>query len=118
MTKTQEQRRPWEIINMDWLTCLPSGRYRSYHAFLVIFDRFRKTPRLLPFFKDCTAMDTAPLIWNWVLSWTSIFTSHISERDPKFTSEMWTKFHQFFGTKLSFSTAYHPQTDPLAEGMI
>ncbi|MBW0578796.1 hypothetical protein O181_118511 [Austropuccinia psidii MF-1] len=42
----------------------------------------------------------------------------ISDRDPKFTPTLWTNLHQLFGTKLSFSTAYHPQTDGLAERMI
>ncbi|MBW0593587.1 hypothetical protein O181_133302 [Austropuccinia psidii MF-1] len=63
-------------------------------------------------------MDTALLIWNRVVSWTVIFTNIISDRDPKFTSELWKNLHQLFGTKLSFSTAYHPQTDGLAERMI
>ncbi|MBW0470274.1 hypothetical protein O181_009989 [Austropuccinia psidii MF-1] len=63
-------------------------------------------------------MDTALLIWNRLLSWTGIFTNIISDIDPKFTSALWTNLHQLFGTKLSFSTAYHPQTDGLAERMI
>ncbi|MBW0531144.1 hypothetical protein O181_070859 [Austropuccinia psidii MF-1] len=42
----------------------------------------------------------------------------ISDRDPKCTSVVWTNPHRLFGTKLSFSTAYHPQTDGLAERMI
>ncbi|MBW0548056.1 hypothetical protein O181_087771 [Austropuccinia psidii MF-1] len=42
----------------------------------------------------------------------------ISDRDPKFTSALWTKPHQLFRAKLSSSTAYHPQTDGLAERMI
>ncbi|MBW0523391.1 hypothetical protein O181_063106 [Austropuccinia psidii MF-1] len=37
---------------------------------------------------------------------------------PKFISELWTNLHNLFVTKLSFSTAYHPQTDGLAERMI
>ncbi|MBW0589531.1 hypothetical protein O181_129246, partial [Austropuccinia psidii MF-1] len=41
-----------------------------------------------------------------------------SDRDPKFTSALWTNLHNLFGTKLSISTAYHPQTDGLAERMI
>ncbi|MBW0593787.1 hypothetical protein O181_133502 [Austropuccinia psidii MF-1] len=63
-------------------------------------------------------MDTALLICNRVLSWTGIFTNLISDRDPKFTSALWTNLHQLFGTKLSFSTAYHPQTDGLDGRMI
>ncbi|MBW0530075.1 hypothetical protein O181_069790 [Austropuccinia psidii MF-1] len=63
-------------------------------------------------------MDIALLIWNRVISWTGIFTNIISERDPKFTPALWKNLHQLFGTKLSFSTAYHPQTDGLSERMI
>ncbi|MBW0566634.1 hypothetical protein O181_106349 [Austropuccinia psidii MF-1] len=103
---------------MDWVTGLPPGGDRSYNACLVIVDGFRKTPILLSYHKDDTAMDTALLIWNRVVSWTGIFTNIISDRDPKFTSALLTNLHQLFGTKLSFSTAYHPQTDCLAERMI
>ncbi|MBW0518535.1 hypothetical protein O181_058250, partial [Austropuccinia psidii MF-1] len=70
------------------------------------------------FEEDDTAMDTALLIWNRVLTWTGILTNIISDRDPKFTSALWTNLQQLFGTKLSFSTAYHPQTDGLSERMI
>ncbi|MBW0515821.1 hypothetical protein O181_055536 [Austropuccinia psidii MF-1] len=63
-------------------------------------------------------METALLIWNRVISWTGIFTNIISDRDPKFTSALWTNLHQLFGTKLSFSKAYNPQMDGLAERMI
>ncbi|MBW0498766.1 hypothetical protein O181_038481 [Austropuccinia psidii MF-1] len=41
-----------------------------------------------------------------------------SYRAPKFTSALWTNLHQLFETKLSFSTAYHSQTDGLAERII
>ncbi|MBW0532657.1 hypothetical protein O181_072372 [Austropuccinia psidii MF-1] len=42
----------------------------------------------------------------------------ISDRDPKFTLKFWTNLYEILGTKLAFSTAYHPQTDGLAERMI
>ncbi|MBW0525977.1 hypothetical protein O181_065692 [Austropuccinia psidii MF-1] len=118
MIKIQEPSRPWEIVHMDWGTGLPPGGDRSYNACLVIFDRFSKTPIFLPCHKDDTAMVKALLIWNRVISWTGILTNIISDRDPRFTAALWTNLHQLFGTKLSFSTAYHPQTDGLAERMI
>ncbi|MBW0542607.1 hypothetical protein O181_082322, partial [Austropuccinia psidii MF-1] len=67
---------------------------------------------------DDTSMDTAALIWKRVISWTGIFTNFMSDRDPKFTSALWTNLHQLFGTKLFFSTAYHTNPDGLAERMI
>ncbi|MBW0544093.1 hypothetical protein O181_083808 [Austropuccinia psidii MF-1] len=84
MIKIQEPRRAWEIVHMYWVTGLPLGGDRGYNACLVIVDRFSKTPIFLPCRKDDTAMDTALLIWNRVISWTGIFPNVISDRDPKF----------------------------------
>ncbi|MBW0535178.1 hypothetical protein O181_074893 [Austropuccinia psidii MF-1] len=63
-------------------------------------------------------MDTAIMIWNRVISNTGLFQNIISDRDPKLTSALWKNLHSLFGVKLSFSTAYHPQIDVLAERMI
>ncbi|MBW0544066.1 hypothetical protein O181_083781 [Austropuccinia psidii MF-1] len=63
-------------------------------------------------------MDTALLLWRIVISHTGLFKNIISDRETKFTSALWTNPHRLFGTKLSFSTAYHPQTDGLEERMI
>ncbi|MBW0507277.1 hypothetical protein O181_046992 [Austropuccinia psidii MF-1] len=103
---------------MDCVTALLPGDDRCYNACLVIVDRYGKTPISLPCHKDDTAMDKALLIWNRVISHTGLFKNIISDRDPKFTSALWTNLHRLLGTKLSFSTAYHPQTDWLAEKMI
>ncbi|MBW0463140.1 hypothetical protein O181_002855 [Austropuccinia psidii MF-1] len=91
---------------------------RSYNALLVLVDRYRNNPMFLLFHKYDTAMDTAIMIWNKVISHTGSFQNIISDRDPKFTSALWTTLHNFFETNLSFSKAYHPQTDGLAERMI
>ncbi|MBW0503597.1 hypothetical protein O181_043312 [Austropuccinia psidii MF-1] len=103
---------------MDWVAALPLGRDRSYNACLLLVDRYRKTPMFLKCHKEDTAMDTAIIIWNNAISHTGLFQNLISDRVPKFTSELWTNLNSLFGTKLSFSKAYHPQTDDLAERMI
>ncbi|MBW0540532.1 hypothetical protein O181_080247 [Austropuccinia psidii MF-1] len=118
MIQIQEPKSPWEIVHMDWITALPPGVDRSYNACLVLVDRYRKTPMFLPCHKDNTAMDPAITIWKKVISHTGLLQNIISDREPKFTSALWTNLHKLFGTKLSFSTAYPPQADGLAERMI
>ncbi|MBW0551509.1 hypothetical protein O181_091224 [Austropuccinia psidii MF-1] len=63
-------------------------------------------------------MDTALLFWNNIISTCGVPKIIISDRDPKFTSEVWTNLYDMLGTKLAFSTAYYSQTDGLAESMI
>ncbi|MBW0561830.1 hypothetical protein O181_101545 [Austropuccinia psidii MF-1] len=118
MVQIQEPKSPWEIVHMDWVTALPPGGDRSYNACLVLVYRYSKFPMFLSCHKDNTAMDTAIMIWNKAISHTGLFQNIIIDRDPKFTSALWRNLHNLFGTKLSFSTAYHPQTDGLAEIMI
>ncbi|MBW0540277.1 hypothetical protein O181_079992 [Austropuccinia psidii MF-1] len=103
---------------MAWVTALPSSVEKSYNSFLVIVDRKSKTPILLPCHEDDTSMDTSLLLWNRVISHTGLFKNIISERDPKFTSALWTNIHRLFGNKLYFFTEYHPQNDGLEEIMI
>ncbi|MBW0562040.1 hypothetical protein O181_101755 [Austropuccinia psidii MF-1] len=96
---------------MDWVTALPLRADNGYNACLVILDRYSKTPIFLPCHKDDTSMDTALLPWSRVISHTGLFKNNISDRDPKLTSALWTNLHRLFGTKLTFSKAYNPQTN-------
>ncbi|MBW0518900.1 hypothetical protein O181_058615 [Austropuccinia psidii MF-1] len=100
MSHIQEPSAPWEVVHMDWVTDLPPGGDKSYNECLVIVDRYRKPPIFLPCHKDDTAMDTSLLIWNRVISRTGLFKNIISDRDPKFTSALWTNLHNPLGTKL------------------
>ncbi|MBW0502094.1 hypothetical protein O181_041809 [Austropuccinia psidii MF-1] len=118
MIHIKQTKSPWEVSHLDWVTELPLRCDRSYNACLVIVDRYSKTPIFLPCHKDDTAMDTALLLWSRVISNTGLFRNIISERDPKLTYALWTNLHRLFGTRLSFSTEYHPQTDGIVEIII
>ncbi|MBW0564146.1 hypothetical protein O181_103861 [Austropuccinia psidii MF-1] len=103
---------------MDRVTGLVPGGKENFNAFLIIVDMFRKSVRCLLCHKEVTAMDNALLFWNKIISTCGVPKIIISDKDPKFTSEFWTNLYDMLGIKLAFSTAYHPQTDGLAERMI
>ncbi|MBW0503554.1 hypothetical protein O181_043269 [Austropuccinia psidii MF-1] len=63
-------------------------------------------------------MDTALLFFSNIISTCGFPKIIISDRNPKFTSEIWTNLYDMLGSKLAFFTAYHPHTDGLAKRMI
>ncbi|MBW0487350.1 hypothetical protein O181_027065 [Austropuccinia psidii MF-1] len=103
---------------MDWVLGLVQGGKESFNSFLITVDRFSKSVRCQQCHKEDTAMDNSLLSWNNIISTFGVPRIIISDRDPKFTSEFWTNLYDMIGTKLGLSTAYHPQTDWLAERMI
>ncbi|MBW0467323.1 hypothetical protein O181_007038 [Austropuccinia psidii MF-1] len=107
MIQIQELKYPWDTAHMDLVTALPPEGDRSYDAFLLLVDRYSKTPMLLPCHKDDTAMDITIMIWNRVVIDPGLFQNIISDRYPRFNEELWTKLHNVFGAILLFSTDYH-----------
>ncbi|MBW0478230.1 hypothetical protein O181_017945 [Austropuccinia psidii MF-1] len=103
---------------MDWVIGLVPGGKQNFNSCLIIVDRFSKSMRCLPSHKEDTAMDSALLFWNNLISTCGVPKIIIRDSDPKFTSEFWTNLYDMVVTKLAFSTAYHLQTDLLAERMI
>jgi transposase InsO family protein len=118
MIKIETPSRPWEIINMDFVTGLPPAGSANYNAVLVVVDRFSRMAFFIPTHDTADAKDTAELFWHRCWSRTGLPRVIISDRDPKFTSAFWQSLHSMLGTRLALSTAHHPQTDGLAERTI
>ncbi|CAN6715201.1 unnamed protein product [Malus baccata var. baccata] len=57
-------------------------------------------------------------IAEYVVKYHGVPVNIISDRDPRFTSKFWTAFQEALGTRLLYSTAYHPQTDGQSERTI
>ncbi|MBW0519190.1 hypothetical protein O181_058905 [Austropuccinia psidii MF-1] len=54
-------------------------------------------------------MDTALLFCNYKISTCGVPENIISDREPQFTSEVWTNLYDILGNKMAFSTVYHPR---------
>jgi hypothetical protein len=106
--------RRWEQVSMDLITQLP--KTRSGHDAIVVFvDKLSKMVHYAPTKTQVTAPELASLFVKEVVRHHGVPESIISDRDPRFTSNFWRSVWQQLGTKLSMSTAYHPQSDGQTE---
>jgi transposase InsO family protein len=107
----------WEHLTMDFITKLPRTAKR-YDTIWVIVDRLTKSAHFIPIKEKISSEKLATVFTNEIISRHGLPVSIVSDRDTRFTSKFWKKFHKEMGTRLHFSTAYHPQTDGQSERTI
>ncbi|KAJ9545764.1 hypothetical protein OSB04_025471 [Centaurea solstitialis] len=107
----------WENITMDLITKLPKTP-RKFDVIWVIVDWLTKSALFLAIRESSTVEQLAEIYVKEVVSRHGVPVSIISDRDVRFTSRFWERFHSELGTRLHFSTAYHPQTDGQSERTI
>ncbi|KAJ0866429.1 putative nucleotidyltransferase, Ribonuclease H [Helianthus annuus] len=107
----------WEQISMDFVTGLPRSQ-RGNDTIWVIVDRLTKSAHFLAIKETDKFSTLAEIYLKEVVSRHGVPTSIISDRDARFTSELWQAMHKCFGSRLDMSTAYHPQTDGQSERTI
>jgi RNase H-like domain found in reverse transcriptase/Integrase zinc binding domain/Chromo (CHRromatin Organisation MOdifier) domain len=103
----------WTDISMDFITDLPLSQ--GYDCLLVFKDRLTKMAHLVPTLKSASAEDVAQLYLSHIFRLHGLPLSIVSDRDPRFTGAFWKEFQRLLGTKVSLSTAFHPQTDGSTE---
>ncbi|KAJ0914905.1 putative nucleotidyltransferase, Ribonuclease H [Helianthus annuus] len=107
----------WEQISMDFVIGLPRSQ-RGNDTIWVIVDRLTKSAHFLAIKETDKFSTLAEVYLKEVVSRHGVPTSIISDRDARFTSELWQAMHKSFGSRLDMSTAYHPQTDGQSERTI
>jgi len=107
----------WDRITMDFVSGLPLTPGKK-DAIWVIVDRLTKSAHFIPVRTDYSLNKLAELYIREIVRLHGIPLSIISDRDPRFTSRFWQKLQDALGTKLNFSTAFHPQTDGQSERII
>ncbi|KAJ9536647.1 hypothetical protein OSB04_un000196 [Centaurea solstitialis] len=107
----------WEHITMDLITKLPCT-IRNVDAIWVIGDRLTKGAHFIAINESSSSEKLADIYVKEIVARHGVPVTIISDRDVRFTSRFWSKFHEDLGTKLQLSTAFHRQTDGQSERTI
>ncbi|KAL0550368.1 hypothetical protein IC582_014876 [Cucumis melo] len=104
----------WESVSMDFITGLPKT-LKGYTVIWVVVDRLTKTAHFVPGKSTYTASKWGQLYMTEIVRLHGVPVSIVSDRDARFTSKFWQGLQLALGTRLDFSTAFHPQTDGQTE---
>ncbi|KAG8490817.1 hypothetical protein CXB51_013992 [Gossypium anomalum] len=107
----------WDRVTMDFVSGLPLSASKKDGIWIVV-DRLTKLAHFIPVRTDYSLDKLAELYVSQIVRLHGVPISIVSDRDPRFTSRFWKKLQEALGTKLHFSTAFHPQTDGQSERII
>ena len=107
----------WEHVTMDFVTYLPRTQ-QKHDAVWVIVDRLTKSEHFLAVWMTFTLERFCRLYIREIVQLHGVLVSIVSDRDPRFTAHVWKSFQKAMGTRLTMSTAFHPQTDGQSERTI
>ena len=102
---------------MDFVSGLPKSP-TNHDSIWVIVDRLTKTAHFIPILMTYSMDRLAELYVQHIVRLHGVPKSIVSDRDTRFTSKFWKSLQNALGTRLKFSSAFHPQTDGQSERTI
>lgn len=103
---------PFHTMCFDIVTGLPE--VQGFNAMMSMTCHCSKAAKLFPGRDDYTSEQWAEVTYIGFLEW-GIPKASISDRDPKFMSEIFRGIFRRQGTFMMVTTAYHPQSDGQSE---
>ena len=83
----------------------------SAHPTVARINRLTKSAHFLPINVEDSLEKLAQLYVDEIVRLHGVPVSIVSDRDPRFTSRFWPSLQAALGTRLHFSTTFHPQMD-------
>ena len=109
-----EEAEPFKVIGVDLITKLPASK--GYDAIMTVTDQgSTKGVILIPCKETMGAEELAQLYKERAFPFIGLPTKLITDRDVRFTSNLFRELCKQLGVKQNLSSAYHPQTDGESE---
>src|SRR3954463_13607756 len=99
---------------MDFITGLPRTR-SGYDSIWDVVDRLTKVDHFIPVKTTFTSAKLAKIYMNRIVCLHGVPKSIVYDRGTQFTLHFWRQLNESLGTRLEFSTDFHPQTDGQTE---
>ena len=107
--------RRWQVVAVDFVTGLPTTA-RGYNAIATWTDKLSKMVHLVPYkFDDSSAVNIARMYLDHIWRLHGVPLQIICDRDPRLVSAFFKDFSKLLGTKVTPTTAFHPQGDGQSE---
>ena len=116
LQSTAIPEKKWSEVSLDFITDLPVTKNKK-DSILTVVDKATRMVHLIPCKKSITAAETAILYWDHVVKLHGVPMVLYSDRGTQFISNFWKTLWGLTGTRLRYSTAYHPQTQGVVEHM-
>jgi hypothetical protein len=104
----------WEVVTRDFITGFP--RIGKLHdSIMVLVDKLTKAAHFIPLKTTHKEADIVDIFMKEATQLHGIHKTIMSDKDPKFTLNLWKGLFKGFKTNLNFSTAYHPKSNGQTE---
>jgi transposase InsO family protein len=101
---------------MDFIVGLPNT-FQRYDSIWVIVDRLMKITYFISVCTIYTAKKYAKIYLDCIVCLHGVPETIIFDRGAQFVARFWEHLQASLGTKLIWSSAYHPQTDGQTESV-
>nr|GFC50305.1 Gag protease polyprotein [Tanacetum cinerariifolium] len=105
-------------VEPDLISWIKEAQKEYSEIWTIVENLDKQSAHFLPIRKDYPVSRLAENFQQEIVRLHGTPSAIVSDRDPRFASRFWKGLQEAWGTRLKFSTAFHPQTDGQSEHTI